>query len=318
MTSFVFFLSAFACLTLTGAGILITLFKKSLRLENRIFVFLKDGNNRHVKKNQRTGKNGIYQNEFPLSHRVIQPSLHKLRHYTHQKMPGHTTKELEKRLQAAGYPFGWNPVDFRITQILLGVTFFLLIFLLFSLVSDQTGRVVIVALAMAGLGYYYPLHYINVKGRRRIHLIEKSMPDFFDMMNLSIEAGLGLDGAIAKVSRKIGGPLSEEFLRTLDDMKLGKSRRQAFTELRERIPSDQFQSVMTALIQADQLGIGMAKVLRSLTLRIREQRREKARESAMKAPIKMLFPMVFFIFPTIFIVLLGPLIIFLVTEGLPG
>ena len=101
-------------------------------------------------------------------------------------------------------------------------------------------------------------------------------------------------------------------------MKLGKSRREAFYDLRKRVPSDSFQSIITSLIQADQLGIGMAKVLGNLTVRVREQRRETAREQAMKAPVKMLFPMVFFIFPSLFIVILGPLVIQLVTEGFGG
>ena len=101
-------------------------------------------------------------------------------------------------------------------------------------------------------------------------------------------------------------------------MKLGKSRREAFSDLRYRVPSDQFQSIMSSLIQADQLGIGMAKILKQLTVRIREHQRELAREQAMKAPIKMMFPMVLFIFPSLFIVLLGPLVIYLITVGLGG
>ena len=117
-------------------------------------------------------------------------------------------------------------------------------------------------------------------------------------------------------ANKLKGPLSDEFTLTLEDMKLGKSRREAFYDLRKRVPSDSFQSVINALIQADQLGIGMAKVLGNLTTRIREQQREAAREQAMKAPVKMLFPMIIFIFPSLFIVILGPMAIKLITEGL--
>ncbi|MFK4998197.1 type II secretion system F family protein [Bacillus sp. N9] len=142
------------------------------------------------------------------------------------------------------------------------------------------------------------------------------MPDYFDMVNLLLEAGMGLDMAIANVSKQTNGPLADEFIYALEDMKLGKSRREAFYDLRKRVPSDSFQSVINALIQADQLGIGMAKVLGNLTNRIREQRREAAREQAMKAPVKMLFPMIIFIFPSLFIVILGPMMIRIMTEGL--
>lgn len=170
--------------------------------------------------------------------------------------------------------------------------------------------------AVAFLGFRYPMFYLAKKRTLRIKEINKQMPDFFDMVNLLLEAGVGLDSAISNVCQKKKGPLSEEFQQALEDMKLGKSRREAFYELRKRVPSDMFQSVIMAIIQADQLGIGMAKVLKNLTIRIREQRREARREQAMKAPIKMLFPMVFFIFPAIFIVILGPLVITILTGGL--
>ena len=108
------------------------------------------------------------------------------------------------------------------------------------------------------------------------------------------------------------GPLSEEFLQTIEDMRLGKSRREAFSDLRNRVPVYHFQSIITSLIQADMLGVGMAKVMGSLTERIGEQKTEFAREQAMKAPVKMVFPMLLFIFPAIFIVMLGPLVIYLI------
>jgi len=176
----------------------------------------------------------------------------------------------------------------------------------------------LLTIVIAFLGFRLPIFYLGKRKTARIKEINKSMPDFFDTVNLLLEAGMGLDLALAEVSRKTKGPLAEEFQQTLEDMKLGKSRREAFYELRKRVPSDSFQSIITALIQADQLGIGMAKVIGNLTVRVREQRREAAREQAMKAPVKMLFPMVFFIFPSLFIVILGPLVIQLITKGLGG
>ena len=184
--------------------------------------------------------------------------------------------------------------------------------------SEDKMLIWVLVMTIALLGFRLPVFYLGKKKTARIKAINKSMPDFFDTVNLLLEAGMGLDLSLVEVSQKIKGPLADEFLATLDDMKLGKSRREAFYELRKRVPSDSFQSVITSLIQADQLGIGMAKVLGNLTIRVREQRREAAREQAMKAPVKMLFPMVFFIFPSLFIVILGPLAITLITKGLGG
>nr|WP_272508320.1 type II secretion system F family protein [Paenisporosarcina quisquiliarum] len=136
------------------------------------------------------------------------------------------------------------------------------------------------------------------------------------MVNLSIEAGMGLDASILKVCQHTKGPLAEEFLLTLEDMKLGKSRREAYADLRNRVPVPPFQTIITSLIQADMLGVGMAKVIRTLTVKIREQRTQMAREQAMKAPVKMIFPMLLFIFPVIFIVMLGPMVIYLIESVL--
>ncbi|MFZ7943947.1 type II secretion system F family protein [Neobacillus sp. 19] len=226
-------------------------------------------------------------------------------------------KKLDTLLKDAGYPFK-SAIDFRLFQIVLSAGMSLPFFFFILPLSDNKMLTWLMIITMAFLGFRLPVFYLGKKKTARIKAINKAMPDYFDTVNLLLEAGMGLDLALAEVSQKIKGPLADEFFQTLEDMKLGKSRREAFYELRKRVPSDSFQSVITSLIQADQLGIGMAKVLGNLTIRIREQRREAAREQAMKAPVKMLFPMVFFIFPSIFIVILGPLVIYLVTKGLGG
>ncbi|WP_335488532.1 type II secretion system F family protein [Neobacillus niacini] len=234
-----------------------------------------------------------------------------------KKVSAAERKKLDMLLRDAGYPFK-SAIDFRLFQIVLsaGLSLPILFFVLPS--TDNKLLTWIMMLTLALLGFRLPIFYLGKKKTARIKAINVSMPDFFDTVNLLLEAGMGLDLALLEVSKKIKGPLADEFFQTLEDMKLGKSRREAFYALRKRVPSDSFQSVITSLIQADQLGIGMAKVLGNLTVRIREQRREAAREQAMKAPVKMLFPMVFFIFPSLFIVILGPLAITLITKGLGG
>lgn len=201
-------------------------------------------------------------------------------------------------------------------QILLPAGLFTLFLALFLPLAENRGQIFTFALILSCFVYFYMNQYLNAKGKQRIKAINKAMPDFFDMLNVSLEAGMGLDGALKKVCQQMKTPLSAEFLSALEDMKLGKTRKQAFTELRDRVDSEFFQSVMNSIIQADQMGIGMSKVLRTQTQRIREKQRFAAKEQAMKAPVKMLIPMVLFIFPTLFIVLLGPVIVNAIVQFL--
>ncbi|MFT4416826.1 type II secretion system F family protein [Fredinandcohnia humi] len=248
--------------------------------------------------------------------RVVNPIITHLRKFTVDKMSKQKMSELEIKLQAAGHPFGLTAVDFRLIQICLSVLLVIVTFAIFGTKSEQTFKAIMMSFLFGVFGYSYFNYYLNAKKKERMKEIERSMSDFFDMVTVSIEAGMGLDGAIKKVCQQMHSPLAVEFASALEDMKLGKARRQAFIELRERIPSDFFRSIMNSIIQADQLGIGMTRVLQAQTQRIRENQRQVAKEQAMKAPVKMLIPMILFIFPTLFIVLLGPVIVNVVTKWL--
>ncbi len=232
-----------------------------------------------------------------------------------KKANSKSQRKLAMMLRDAGYS-KLTPAEFRLFQLLLSTGLGFATFILFAPISDKPIFSWMMSLTMAYLGYRILLFQLAKKKTLRVKQINKDMADFFDMVNLLLEAGVGLEGAISNVCAKTKGPLTEEFKYTLEDMKRGKSRREAFHELKLRVPSDSFQSVIMSIIQADHLGVGMARVIKNLTTRIREQRREAAREQAMKAPVKMLIPMVMFIFPSLFIVILGPLLVKLVTEGL--
>ena len=251
-----------------------------------------------------------------LFHRVLKPAFMNFRQMATGKMPKQKMMELEKKLQAAGYPFGMSVSDFVLARTILPLLVFSLFSLLFLPASDEKLKVIFLGGIGAFFVYFYINYYLVAKSKHRTKQIDKAMPDFFDMLNISIEAGMGLDSALKKVCSQMKTPLSDEFLYALEDMKLGKSRRQAFIELRDRVPSDFLRSVMGSIIQADQMGIGLSKVLRTQTVRIREKQRFTAKEQAMKAPVKMLIPMVIFIFPTLFIVLLGPVVVGLVMQFL--
>lgn len=294
------------------AGLLFTIYKRDLQIEDRLIVFL--GLNHHEKKEIIEIENNNKE-EFSLFKKLLGPLFIKIKHFVMKKASFQYLKGIEKRLREAGRPFNWTPVDFIALQIFLALCVFALIFFLGVNNGSDPIRVMLVAIGGAVIGIIYPNSLLRTKKLKRKKQIERTMPDFFDMTNLAVEAGMGLDAALSKVCKQIDGPLSEEFLQVLEDMKLGKSRREAFIDLRNRVPSENFHNIITQLIQADQLGIGMAKVIKSLIVRIREQQREAAREKANKVPVKMLFPIVFLIFPSLFIVILGPIAISFLSSG---
>ncbi|SEP63652.1 tight adherence protein C [Virgibacillus subterraneus] len=306
MINLYFFMFTALFFMITFGAVLTKLFQKQIIINSRTEYYFdideaKLKREKKAKKNRDRGKNLVIMKKYTdKAKAVIDERTSKTR-----------KKELEQRLREAGYPLKLSPIDFRFLQFLIGAFLFFVIFLLLGKTETSLFSVIVLAGVVALLGMYYPSFYISKITKKRRQEIQKKMPDFFDMVNLSIEAGMGLDASLLKVCEQTKGPLSEEFMQELDDMKLGKSRREAFADLRKRVPVHQFQSIITSLIQADMLGIGMAKVIRSLTERIREQRTQLAREQAMKAPVKMVFPMMLFIFPAMFIVLLGPLIIYM-------
>lgn len=306
MISLLFFLfSALFFMVITGA-MLSLVYKKQIAISRRTVSYF------GIEK----GKVKLEQKQRKTNLILVKRINDRVKNMIDGKTSTIQKKNLEQRLREAGYPLNMSSTDFRFFQLLLGFVPFIILILLLVKTETNIFSSILLASIVAALGIYYPSFYLSVIIKKRRLEIQKMMPDFFDMVNLSIEAGMGLDASILKVCNQTKGPLSEEFLQTLEDMKLGKSRREAYADLRTRVPVHQFQSIITSLIQADILGVGMAKVIRSLTVRIREQRTQSAREQAMKAPVKMVFPILLFIFPAIFIVMLGPMIIYLIQSVL--
>ncbi len=308
-----FLLTSFIFITLVIYGILSLIYKEKYAIQRRIGELEADIIQVTTYQQKNKGKM-IDKGSFFV--RIFQPMFIRIRKNMFKKMSEQNEAMITKRLKDAGSPFRLQAVDFRLVQIGLSIVFFLLFVFMFLPSAESVGSVLIFGIIASLFGLFYPEYYLKLKKQQRVDAIQKEMPDFFDMVGVTIEAGMGLDAALNKVSKQMKSPLSDEFLRTLDDMKLGMSKRDAFSELRDRVPSEQFQSVINSLIQADQLGIAMSKVLRAQTKRIREQRRQQAKEKAMKAPIKMMIPMVLFIFPTLFIILLGPVILQLMINFL--
>ncbi|MGR3765918.1 type II secretion system F family protein [Rossellomorea sp. NS-SX7] len=293
--------------TFLSAALLFSLNRKSLLLDQRI------SRNFHLSEASASiqGKEVQKKSNKPFSH-LWSKGIKLIGNRT----PKSKQKKLDLLLRDAGFSGKMTALEFRLLQLLISGGSGALVFLLVVGAEKDAAVTWLLSSAVSFLLFQYCTFYLSKRRTRRIAEINRDMPDFFDTVNLLIEAGLGLDAALMSVCHKKKSPLSDEFKIVLEEMKRGKSRRESFYELRMRVPSDGLQRALTTMIQADHLGVGMSKVIRNLTIRLREQRRESAREQAMKAPVKMLFPMVFFIFPAIFIVSLGPLVIKILTEGL--
>ncbi len=176
----------------------------------------------------------------------------------------------------------------------------------------------IVALATFGgaaLGYYLPISQLNSKIKKRQKAILRALPDALDLLVICVEAGLGFDMAMGKVYEKWDNELSLAFGRVLREIQLGKLRRDALRDMAARMDVPDVNAFIAAIVQADQLGVGMANVLRVQSEQMRVKRRQRAQETAQQAPVKMLIPMVFLIFPSIFVVLLGPAALKVMESG---
>ena len=173
-------------------------------------------------------------------------------------------------------------------------------------VSSGGSRGVLVAFGLAFMGFFLPDFVVTFKGRGRRDRIQAELPDALDLLSVSVEAGLGFDGAVDKLTEHMEGALAEEFALTLGEIRIGESRQDALKKLAERAAAPEVASFSRAIIQADQLGISLGRILRLQAADSRLKRQALAEERAMKSPIKMLFPTVLFIFPAMFLVILGP------------
>lgn len=226
-----------------------------------------------------------------------------------RRLPGQKEAKIELKLLQAGRPLNMSAVDFRILQISLFLALPTLSGLYATILGLGIGGKLIFIILGLFIALFAPHYYIQMKIKRRSKQGLKELPDVLDLLTVSLEAGLGFDAAISKLVSKKDGVLTQEFQRCLEEIRLGKTRREALIGVRERLVLDEMRIFISSILQAEKLGIGMVQVMRVQSHEVREQRKQRAEEAAMKAPIKMLFPLVLFIFPSLFIVLLGPALI---------
>jgi tight adherence protein C len=181
-----------------------------------------------------------------------------------------------------------------------------------------TSRRILFTVVVTLLGFYLPVLWLGSKIRNRQKEVVKQLPDILDLLTICVEAGLGFDQAVQKVVEKSDNELARAFGRYLHETRLGKPRREALQSMSSRLDVADVTTFIAAVIQASDLGVSMAKILRIQSEQMRIRRRQRAEQEAHRAPIKMLFPMAFLIFPSIFIVLLGPAILLLMESNVLG
>ncbi|MCC7449416.1 MAG: type II secretion system F family protein [Anaerolineae bacterium] len=244
--------------------------------------------------------------------RVLVPMFKMLANMVTKFTPEQQIESTRKQLELAGKAQTTDARTFFGTRIMLTVLLGGGAFFLFFFVSKQTPlNAILLTVGGAALGYFLPALQLRGQISRRQNNIVKALPDALDLLTICVEAGLGFDSAMGKVYEKWDNELSQAFGRVLQEIQLGKMRRESLRDMAARMEVPDVTSFTAAIIQADQLGVSISKILRIQADQMRVKRRQRAQEKAQQAPVKMLIPMVFLIFPSIWIVLLGPAIILL-------
>ena len=236
--------------------------------------------------------------------RVLQPAAAKLAAIPLKLNPKLSVESISARLLAAGLAQRLTPANFLSIKGGATVGGGLLGLFLAAMASPALG--ILLVPMFAAVGFIGPEMVISSRIRNRRDAVRSDLPDALDILAVSVEAGLGFDGAITKLTEHMKGPLVEEFGLLLSEIRMGESRQAALKNMAARVGAPELSAFVRAIVQADQLGISLGRILRVQAADSRLRRQAAAEEKAMKAPIKMLFPTVIFIFPAMFLVLLGP------------
>jgi tight adherence protein C len=240
--------------------------------------------------------------------RVMVPTIRALSGFVARFTPQKQLEMTRHKLELAGQTT--EPTAFFLQRIVFTVIFGIVsIPFCTSILALQFPTLILGLMGGVALGYYFPMLSLNSKISKRQHNIVKALPDALDLLVICVEAGLGFDAAMGKVYEKWDNELALAFGRVLREIQLGKPRREALRDMANRMDVPDVNSFTAAIIQAEQLGVSMSKILRVQADQMRTKRRQRAQERAQQAPVKMMIPMVLLIFPSIWIVLLGPAVI---------
>jgi len=251
----------------------------------------------------------------PFSERVLIPVIRRVGEVSARFTPQKAIQDTTKKMELAGNPWPIDAATFLAVRFILAVVIggFVAAMILLSSPGKASDNALYIAGA-AFAGYFLPQLMLSSKITARQKEIRKAMPDALDLLTICVEAGLGFDAAMAKVSEKWDNQLSLAFARTIREVQLGKVRRDALRDMADRLGIPEMTSFVAALIQSEQLGVSMAKILRIQSDQMRMKRRQRAEEEAHKAPVKMVIPMAFLMFPTIMIIILTPAALQIMTS----
>jgi tight adherence protein C len=251
-----------------------------------------------------------------FAQRIIMPVARRTARAVTWMWPETRLRMIQTRLLLAGSPGQMRAIDYMSLRLLMGAAF-LVVASIYSYATRSTFD--IMTLLMMGVfvlsGFSMPNFWLARRIKQRQQLIQNALPDAIDMLTITTEAGLSFESGLQEIMTKWDNELSREFARTLRDVGMGQSRRQALTSMSARTGVPDVQSFVTALNQAEELGVSIGRVLRTQSEDMRVRRRQRAYEKANQAPVKIMFPLVFLIFPSIFAVLLGPAVPQLMALG---
>jgi tight adherence protein C len=256
----------------------------------------------------------------PITERILVPIVEKIGELTEKFTPQNAIEQTEKKLELAGNPPGIDPTIFWASRFIAAIGVGGLLLFVFSMGSMDWswGRKLLMTGVFTLIGFFMPQLLLQSKINTRQDEIRKSMPDALDLLTICVQAGLGFDASMSRVAEKWEDALADEFERSLREIQLGNVRRVALRNMSDRIGISEMTSFVAAIIQSEQLGVSMSKVLRIQSDQMRTRRRQIAEEKAQQAPVKMLFPMALLIFPSLLIILLGPAGLQLKDSALAG
>lgn len=245
----------------------------------------------------------------PFSERALVPLVNAFAQVGRILSPGDYRDRLKERLVTAGEPRGMSVDRFLAAKVVAGVATFLFMTFLGLVGSGSAGRFILMALILSPAAFYVPDLWLRSAISRRRLEIRRALPDMLDMLTISVESGMGFDGAVAKLVRTSSGALAEEFARMLQQVQAGVARRDAFKHMADRVRVPELNTFIASMVQAEVFGIAITKVLRTQAREMRVRRRQFAEEMAQKAPVKIVFPLVLCILPATLIVLAGPAVL---------
>jgi tight adherence protein C len=242
----------------------------------------------------------------PFSERVLRPISASILRSLARLTPRQNLQEMQHRLEVAGRPYSWSVVDFMGLRVLTALLSAVLAFILTMLGDVALLQRLFLMAAAGGLGYFLPVLWLRWRINDRKSKLLRALPDGLDMLNICVGAGLGFDAALSRVGDVWKTLLADEFNRVVTEIRLGRTRREALLDMAARTEVMEIENFVATIVQADQLGVSIAKVLRTQAEQMRILRRQRAEEAARQATIKLLFPLVFLVFPSMLAVLLGP------------